>query len=82
MAILYFMPNRLLSGFVFPFAGMPTLAHWLAGVLPLTHFNRLIRGIVFKGNGWVELRPNIWPILAFTVIVMAVAVRSYRRTLD
>ncbi|WP_020648371.1 ABC transporter permease [Solimonas variicoloris] len=82
MTMFYFLPNMLLSGFMFPFAGMPAWAQWLASVLPLTHFNRLIRGIVLKGNGWAELWPSIWPILVFTVIVMAVAVRFYRRTLD
>jgi ABC-2 type transport system permease protein len=51
-------------------------------VLPLTHFNRLIRGILLKGNGWTDLWPSLWPLLVFTAVVMAVAVRFYRRTLD
>jgi ABC-2 type transport system permease protein len=82
MTMFYFLPNILLSGFMFPFAGMPQWAQWLASALPLTYFNRLIRGIVLKGNGWVDLWPNIWPMMIFTLVVMAVAVRFYRRTLD
>ncbi|WP_028079267.1 ABC transporter permease [Solimonas soli] len=82
MTMFYFLPNILLSGFMFPFAGMPQWAQWLASVLPLTHFNRLIRGIVLKGNGWAELWPSIWPMALFTLIVMAIAMRFYRRTLD
>jgi ABC-2 type transport system permease protein len=82
LTIFYFLPNMLLSGFMFPFAGMPTWAQFIGNLLPLTYFNRLIRGILLKGNGWVDLWPSVWPLLLFTAIVMAVAVRFYRRTLD
>jgi ABC-2 type transport system permease protein len=82
LTMFYFLPNILLSGFLFPFQGMPTWARGIGQVLPLTHFNRLIRGILLKGNGWADLWPSLWPLLLFTVIVMAVAVRFYRRTLD
>lgn len=82
LTIFYFLPNMLLSGFMFPFAGMPGWAQFIGNLLPLTYFNRLIRGILLKGNGWVDLWPNVWPLMLFTVIVMAVAVRFYRRTLD
>lgn len=82
MTMFYFLPNILLSGFMFPFRGMPEWAQVLGSVLPLTHFNRLVRGIMLKGNGWVELWPDVWPILLFTVLVMGVALRFYRRTLD
>jgi ABC-2 type transport system permease protein len=82
LTMFYFLPNILLSGFMFPFQGMPRWARFIGEALPLTHFNRLIRGILLKGNGWDDLWPNIWPIIIFTVIVMAVAMRFYRRTLD
>ncbi len=82
LTIFYFLPNMLLSGFMFPFAGMPGWAQFIGNLLPLTYFNRLIRGILLKGNGWVDLWPNVWPLLLFTAIVMAVAVKFYRRTLD
>lgn len=82
MTMFYFLPNILLSGFMFPFAGMPAWARWVASALPLTYFNRLIRGIVLKGSGWIDLWPDIWPMVLFALIVMLVAIRFYRRTLD
>jgi ABC-2 type transport system permease protein len=51
-------------------------------VLPLTYFNRLVRGILLKGNGWADSWPSVWPMMVFTVVVMCVAVATYRRTLD
>ncbi|KAG1367272.1 hypothetical protein G6F59_018799 [Rhizopus arrhizus] len=80
--MFYFLPNMLLSGFMFPFQGMPMWAQYLGNLLPLTHFNRLIRGILRKGNGWWDLWPSIWPLMLFTVVVMTAAVKFYRRTLD
>ena len=82
LTMFYFLPNMLLSGFMFPFQGMPMWAQHLGNLLPLTYFNRLIRGILLKGNGWWDLWPSIWPLLVFTVIVMTAAVKFYRRTLD
>ncbi|WP_148717033.1 ABC transporter permease [Chitinolyticbacter meiyuanensis] len=82
LTMFYFLPNILLSGFMFPFRGMPQWAQYIGNVLPLTHFNRLIRGILLKGNGWWDLWPSIWPLLLFTAVVMAIAVKFYRRTLD
>ena len=61
---------------------MPEWAQWIGTALPLTHFNRIVRGILLKGNGWVELWPSIWPLLIFVAVVMAIALRFYRRTLD
>ena len=55
---------------------------WIGNLLPLTYFNRLVRGILLKSNGWVDLWPSVWPVAIFTVIVMTIAVRFYRRTLD
>jgi ABC-2 type transport system permease protein len=82
MTMFYFLPNILLSGFMFPFQGMPAWARAIGNVLPLTHFNRLIRGIVLKGNGWLELWPNIWPMGLFALVMLAIALKFYRRTLD
>jgi ABC-2 type transport system permease protein len=82
LTVFYFLPNILLSGFMFPFAGMPTWARFIGNLLPLTYFNRLIRGILLKGNGWADLWPSVWPMALFTAIVMAIALRFYRRTLD
>ena len=82
LTIFYFLPNILLSGFMFPFQGMPQWAQIIGNLLPLTYFNRLIRGIMLKGNGWANCWPNVWPLLIFTLIVMTVAVKTYRRTLD
>ena len=82
LAFFYFLPNILLSGFAFPFAGMPRWAQWIGSLLPLTYFNRLVRGILLKGAGWADLWPHLWPMLIFMFVVMALAVRFYRRTLD
>jgi ABC-2 type transport system permease protein len=82
LTMFYFLPSLLLSGFMFPFGGMPRWAQWLGNLLPLTYFNRLVRGILLKGNGWIDLWPAVWPLAVFTVAVMAIALRFYRRTLD
>ncbi len=82
LTFFYFLPNMLLSGFMFPFRGMPEWAQWLGSILPLTHFNRIVRGILLKGNDWPDLWPSLWPMLLFTLIVMGIALRFYRRTLD
>nr|WP_284506751.1 ABC transporter permease [Caballeronia sp. GAFFF1] len=82
LTFFYFLPSLLLSGFMFPFAGMPRWAQWIGDVLPLTYFNRLVRGILLKGNGWAELWPSVWPLMVFTVVVLGIALRFYRRTLD
>jgi ABC-2 type transport system permease protein len=82
MAIFFFLPSILLSGFMFPFMGMPSWARWIGEVLPLTHFLRIVRGILLKGNGWVEIWPNIWPIVLFAIIALVIGVKRYRQTLD
>ena len=82
LAMFYFLPNLLLSGFMFPFLGMPAWAQAIGNVLPLTYYNRLIRGILLKGNGWIDLWPSIWPLVVFTLVIMGLALRFYRRTLD
>lgn len=82
LTMFYFLPNVLLSGFMFPFAGMPKWAQMIGNVLPLTYFNRLIRGILLKGNGGADLWPHVWPLIIIACVTMAIAVRFYRRTLD
>ncbi|MFA4916653.1 MAG: ABC transporter permease [Syntrophales bacterium] len=82
MTFFFFLPNILLSGFMFPFRGMPGWAQFIGNLLPLTYFCRLIRGIFLKGNTFPDLWPDIWPLILFTVIVMAIALKFYRRTLD
>lgn len=82
LTFFYFLPTMLLSGFMFPFQGMPRWAQWIGEVLPATYFMRLVRGILLKGNGWSDLWPDIWPMLVFTVVVMAFALVFYRKTLD
>ena len=82
LTFFYFLPTMLLSGFMFPFRGMPDWAQSIGNVLPLTYFKRLVRGILLKGNDWADLWPSIWPMMVFTVVVMGIAVKFYRRTLD
>jgi ABC-2 type transport system permease protein len=82
MAFFFFLPSILLSGFMFPFRGMPEWAQWLGTALPLTHFVRIVRGILLKGNGLPEIAGEIWPLLAFLGVAMAVGVKRYRQTLD
>ena len=80
MSMMFFLPNILLSGFMFPFAGMPGWAQWIGEVLPLTHFLRIIRGVMLKGNLPYEVWPNLWPIAAFMLAAMGLALLRYRRT--
>lgn len=82
MAFFFFLPSLLLSGFMFPFRGMPQWAQWLGTVFPLTHFLRVVRGILLKGNNLAEVLTHLWPVALFMVVALAVAVRRYRGTLD
>jgi ABC-2 type transport system permease protein len=82
MTFFFFLPSILLSGFMFPFRGMPEWAQWLGSALPLTHFLVLVRGIMLKGNGLADLWPQIWPIVLFMLVVIAIGLRFYKRTLD
>jgi ABC-2 type transport system permease protein len=82
MAMFFFLPSILLSGFMFPFRGMPEWAQWLGEILPLTHFLRIVRGILLKGNEAAEILPEAWPIAAFLLVATAVALARYRTTLD
>ncbi len=82
MTFFFFLPSLLLSGFMFPFRGMPEWAQAIGEVLPLTHFLRIIRGILLKGNGFEEILLQLWQIILFAAIVLAIGVKRYRRTLD
>jgi ABC-2 type transport system permease protein len=82
MAFFFFLPSLLLSGFMFPFRGMPQWAQAIGEALPLTHFLRIVRGILLKGNGIAEVMPNVWPIALFLLAVAVIALLRYRRTLD
>jgi ABC-2 type transport system permease protein len=82
MTFFFFLPSMLLSGFMFPFRGMPEWAQAIANILPLTHLLVAVRGILLKGNGWAEIWPHVWPIAAFMVGVLLLGLRTYRRTLD
>jgi ABC-2 type transport system permease protein len=82
LSVFFFLPSLLLSGFMFPFRGMPEWAQWVGETLPLSHFLRIIRGVLLKGNGWIEIWPELWPILLFMFLVSALALLRYRRTLD
>lgn len=82
MSVFFFMPSMLLSGFLFPFRGMPGWAQIIGELLPLTHFLRIVRGIILKGNGWMEIWPELWPILVFLFLVSVLSLRRYRQTLD
>lgn len=82
MAFFFFLPSILLSGFMFPFAGMPKWAQMIGNCLPLTYFIRIVRGIMLKGNVFAQIWPQIWPILLFCVIAVGIGVKRYRQTLD
>jgi ABC-2 type transport system permease protein len=82
MAFFFFLPSILLSGFMFPFRGMPEWAQWIGTCLPNTHFLRIVRGILLKGNGLAEIAPEIWPLLVFLAVAMTIGVKRYRQTLD
>jgi ABC-2 type transport system permease protein len=82
MTFFFFLPSMLLSGFMFPFRGMPQWAQWIGELLPLTHFLRIVRGIMLKGNSIVELWPELWPMLAFMAVAVVIALKRYRQTLD
>lgn len=82
LTIFYFLPSIMLSGFMFPFSGMPTWAQHVGELLPLTYFNRLIRGVVLKGNDFTALWPNMWPLMVICLLTMILAVKFYKKTLD
>jgi ABC-2 type transport system permease protein len=82
MGMFFFLPNILLSGYMFPFRGMPQWAQTIGECLPLTHFLRIVRGILLKGNGLVECAPDLWPIALFLAVMLTIGITRYRQTLD
>ena len=82
MAFFFFLPNILLSGFAFSFRGMPDWAQMIGEILPLTHFLRIVRGILLKGNGLSDVVVDLWQIALFAVIALAFGAKRYRQTLD
>jgi len=82
MAFFLFLPSIMLSGFMFPFDGMPRVVQWLAEALPLTHFIRLIRGVMLRGAGLPELWPDALALLVFTLAMMGLAILRFRKRLD
>jgi ABC-2 type transport system permease protein len=82
MSMMFFLPNILLSGFMFPFAGMPDWAQWIGEALPLTHYIRIVRAIMLKGSGAQDLHVDAWALIGLTLFAMTIAVTRFRRTLD
>ena len=73
MTVFFLLPSILLSGFAFPFRGMPVWAQWIGEALPITHFLRIVRGILLKGNGPAEIWPDVWPLILFLFAVLTIA---------
>jgi ABC-type multidrug transport system permease subunit len=82
LAQFTFLPSFMLSGFFFPFRGMPVWAQWIGEIFPTTHAMRVVRGVLLKGNGAAEIMPELWPMALFTVAVIGIAIWFYRETLD
>ncbi|MEA3211344.1 MAG: type transport system permease protein [Chthoniobacter sp.] len=82
MAFFVFLPSILLSGFMFPFRGMPRWAQYVGELFPLTHFLRIVRGILLKGNGAAEILRELWPIALFATLMLTLGIKRYRQTLD
>jgi ABC-2 type transport system permease protein len=82
MTFFIFLPSILLSGFMFPFAGMPKAAQWIAELLPLTHFVRLIRGVMLRGAELQELWPDVLALAGFSIVMMTAAILRFRKRLD
>ncbi|GAB1596101.1 ABC transporter permease [Lysobacter claricitrinus] len=82
MTFFVFLPSILLSGFMFPFSGMPRVAQWLAEVLPLTHFIRIIRGVMLRGATLFELWPDALALVAFTAVLLSVAILRFNKQLE
>jgi len=82
LSTFFFLPSLILSGFMFPFRGMPEWAQILGQMLPLTHFIRIVRGILLKGNGFFQILPELWPIMLFFLAASILALLRYRQTLD
>lgn len=82
MSTLFFLPSMLLSGFAFPFKGMPIWAQWIGNVLPLTHFVNIVRSIMLKGATFSQIWLDIWPMCLFMLVMLVISLKRYRQTLD
>jgi ABC-2 type transport system permease protein len=82
MSMMFLLPSMLLSGFMFPFAGMPAWAQWIGECIPLTHYLRIVRAIMLKGSTLLELKQDSLALGGLMIVVMAIAVTRFRRTLD
>jgi len=82
MTVFFFLPSLLLSGFMFPFLSMPAPARFVGELLPLTHFVRIVRGIVLRGAPLMDLRGELWPLFAFFAVCSTLAVLRFRKRLD
>jgi len=82
MSFMIMLPSILLSGYMFPFWGMPKWAQAIGSLLPVTYFMRIVRGILLKGNGIYEIWPHLWPLFIFMLLITALAMKLYKRTLD
>jgi ABC-2 type transport system permease protein len=81
MAFFFFLPSMLLSGFMFPFDAMPEPARWIGEVLPLTHFLRIVRGVLMKGAPIATLQSDVLAILAFLAAALLLAIATFRKRL-
>jgi len=82
LSVFYFLPSILLSGFMFPFRGMPEWAQWLGTIIPVTHFLRVVRGALLKGQSFADMGPSLLALAVFVCAVAALALARYRTTLD
>lgn len=82
MSFFFFLPSLLLSGFMFPFRGMPRWAQAIGEIFPLTHFLRIVRGILLKGNDFQDIALQLWQIALFAAVALTIGVKRYRKTLD
>ncbi|MDD3370392.1 MAG: ABC transporter permease [Alphaproteobacteria bacterium] len=82
MSMTVLLPSILLSGYMFPFAGMPVWARIIGDMLPVTYFMRIVRSVLLKGSGFVEIWPHLWPMFIFMILITALAMKLYRKTLD
>ena len=82
MTLMSFLPQMLLSGFMFPFEGMPRAVQYLSEAFPLTHFLRIVRGVVLRDAGLPMLSADVWPLGVFFLVVLTFATLRFRKRLD
>ena len=82
MTFFIFLPSLLLSGFMFPFRGMPRWAQAIGELFPLTHFLRIVHGVLLKGNRLADIAGELWPLALFALVMLTIGIKRYRQTLD